>query len=683
MRDASEANAHKLDLKDVILEVPNQNMLSSEKYARLINGLDIEFESGKMYAFMGTSGSSKTTTMEAIAGMVPYGSRTSGEILIDNEERDEDSWGKESAYGRQQGYTISELTVEEFINYSIAFSLPHEDKERIKTTISEVLCNVLGLEHVRANRMENLSGGEKKRVSVAVTFSKMLLLEGKLKVVLLDEPTSELDSGLAMDVANFLKGYAKRNGTMVLVTIHQPGHGLFNTFDGLLFMDKGVKIYAGPTSGFMKYLNSKGIYNTSKEETDLEFIFGVFNEKSERGKLYKDKVAEIKRERGIGKNKQGKFKDSVDTAVNFIPNFSVATSLAKRQLIIDWRNLNIPYGFILTVLLTLFLAGVAKCVVMERCNLPGSILACFIFRIFSVFLSSIPNGLLKGIGYTTKEVSYGLYNSPTLWFSALILETPLIVLRFTIFFGIIYWFGLVEGDDVFFLGSRLMLSVLSSNVFRLALLCNADPLSTFGRITQTVVSFLVPLISPVMPFIGNMLFGSSQPSESNGASVQAFCKWFFGSLYSVLIPSTLPEKDIYAYCQTKRPEEGLKMIPSSAQDKSAILDLITYYLEGNGTDASSQSFSNVYALTAVILLSILALSLLGISFLDRRFTPSTRYQLSSGRSISDKNFMSSIKSLTRGIWFKRFLITLVAVLIVLTVALALSKSSFYSGALLL
>lgn len=45
-------NNHDLDLKEVTVEVLNQNVSSNEKYARLINGLDTGFEHGKMYAFM-------------------------------------------------------------------------------------------------------------------------------------------------------------------------------------------------------------------------------------------------------------------------------------------------------------------------------------------------------------------------------------------------------------------------------------------------------------------------------------------------------------------------------------------------------------------------------------------------------------------------------------------------------
>lgn len=606
--------------------------------------------------------------MEAIAGVIPYGSRTSGEILIDNKERNGDAWEGESAYGRQAGYTIEELTVDEFVYYSTVFSLPNESKENIKKAMDEVLSRLLGLEHVRSNRMGNLSGGERKRVVIATTFMKMLLFEGKLKVALLDEPTSELDSGLAMDVAKFLKNYARRSGTMILVTIHQPGHGLFNTFDGLLFMDKGVKIYAGPTSGFMEYLNSKGIDNTSKEETDLEFIFGVFNEKSERGKLYKEKVEQIKEERRRKMKDEEKFKDSVDTAINFIPNFSTVISLAKRQLIIDWRNWNIPHGFISTIALALTSVIATKFGIPQSYAIEKSFQTYLIFKLFSVFLSSIPNGLLNGVGYTTKEVSRGLYDTATLWFSALVMEIPLTILRFAIFFGIIYYFGLVEEEGALFLGSRFMMSVLANNIFRLVVLSITDPFSTFGRIIEVFVSF-IPVITLVIPIISSLISAKPKLSGSSGTLASTFLKKFFESLYAMLVPNAAIDRDIYNYCSKKlaKSEEGA---PLNFFIKDLIID--------SKCDYSSLKSCSGFILAAMLLVSLLALSLLGISFLDRRLTPSMRYQLSNGKTVPDESLRSKIRSFTRGIWFKRLLITFFMVLIILTVTFALYKKGLHS-----
>ncbi|AFN83116.1 White ABC transporter [Encephalitozoon romaleae SJ-2008] len=667
MENTSEVNTHDLDLKEVTLEVLNQNVSSNEKYARLINGLDAGFEYGKMYAFMGTSGSSKTTTMEAIAGVIPYGSRTRGEILIDSKERNGDEWEGKSAYGRQEGYTIEELTVDEFIYYSTAFSLPNESKENIKKAMDEVLNSLLGLENVRNNRMENLSGGEKKRVVIATTFMKMLLLEGKLKVALLDEPTSELDSGLAMDVAKFLKDYARRSGTMILVTIHQPGHGLFNTFDGLLFMDKGVKIYSGPTSGFMKYLNSKGIYNTSKEETDLEFIFGVFNEKSERGRLYKEKVEQIKEERRKEKKDNERFKDSVDTPINFIPNFSKAISLAKRQLIIDWRNWNLPHGFISTIVLAFSCILVEKFIIRPKYNIgEKSFLVYIMFKLFSVLLSSIPNRLLNGVRYTTKEVSRGLYDAATLWFSALVMEILLSILQFAIFFGTIYYFGLVKKEEAFFLGSRFMMSVLANSTFRLIILSITDPLTTFGRIIGVFTS-LIPMITLVISIISSV-----KAKVSKTSSAPTFLKKFFESLYAMLVPNVVIDGDIFNYCSDKLNNEATE-VPSLLR---TIKKSIPSNILSDETRGLSQS-KNGFVLSAMLLVSLFALSLLGISFLDRRFTPSMRYQLSNDKVVPDRSFRSKIRSLTKGVWFKRFLITLFTILIILTVTFALYKKGLH------
>lgn len=636
---------HRLDLKEVVLEVPNQDLSSSEKHARLISDLDAEFESGKLYAFMGASGSSKTTTMEAIAGVIPYGSLTSGEILIDDKERSDGKWERESTYGRQAGYSIDELTVNEFIYYSTSFSLPNESKENIKKAMDEVLSNILGLDHVRNNRMEKLSGGEKKRVGIATSFMKMLLLEGKLKAVLLDEPTSELDSGLAVKVVRFLKDYARRSGSIVILTVHQPGPELYSTFDDLLFMHKGSKIYAGPANDFMKYLNSKGIYNTNGSGTDTEFLFSLFTDGTREAEQYKEEVKQIKMEAKKEEGIEEKLKDSDDTGLDFVPNFSAAFSLVKRQLIIDcFRSRGLLQILFICLVETIYAS--VMCHTQGNGNLSGYGL---ILGLFALYITPTENGILdKGRTYTKEEVDRGLYSTATLWFSSVMLEIFLSIIKMVILFGICYGLKCALGfpepmEGMFSLYSFIYgtLIMLSSGITCGIVKIIASPETTIGKI-------LLPLAMIYLALTAALSVGSSFPSLLTEVINSIQSQTMKNGILWVL------DSRLFSYFTFL-----IKMLTPGSITSS---ELTKYLID-------EHSNSDYFLSAGMVIISYLLLSSIAIIIMDRSFTPSRRLELSEGKDAGSKK-----RSFTRGSWIKRFLITLAAVLIISTLIFILYRS---------
>ncbi|AFM99396.1 putative ABC-like lipid transport protein [Encephalitozoon hellem ATCC 50504] len=644
---------HIIDLKKVVLEVPNQDNSSSKKHKRLIKGLDAEFVSGKLYAFMGASGSSKTTTMEAIAGMIPYGSKSSGEILIDNSERSDNKWWEmESSYGRQNEYIINELTVEEFIYYTTSFCLPHESKKNIKRVMDEVLDNVLGLKHVRNNRMTKLSGGEKKRVNIATTFTKMLLLEGKLKVALLDEPTSELDSGLAVKVIRFLKRYAERNNAIVLVTVHQPGPELYSTFDNLLFMDKGRKIYAGPANGFMKYLNSKGIYNPKGPETDREFLFNLFTSGSEEAEQYKEEIKKIRSEAKEEASVDDKLKVDDDTKVDFVPNFSVVLSLVKRQFLIDFRS----YVYLI------YLITCAVLVIPVLLKKPPFLAFVAVIGSLGHFSGIFSNGMLDtSRKYIQEETNRGMYNTATVWVSAVVIEALHAVIKMGIFIGLMYAFnafGLLKTANIplpkftpsIFMHGILFLFMGSiSNLYK----CLVDP----GTGTGTAL------------LIACMSFKAFILALSKSNHILHFVNFLFKKYLNFAIIS-----------------DDWKL-PSPI---SSFLDFLIrlFYPElvvrsKLGIIAKSDvGFPVDYKLgnlqfVMFLITSFISLSLISIIFLDRSFTPSRRLKLSENKAAKPR-----MKPLTQGSWLKRILVIVAVVLVISAFACILMSGINTTGDLL-
>lgn len=114
--------------------------------------------------------------------------------------------------------------------------------------ISEILSN-LNLNHRRRNRATTLSGGERRRLSIA------LELVANPTIFFLDEPTSGLDEVTAAQCIRLLKSLAKQERTIVC-TIHQPSATTFALFDQIFVLAKGKCVYQGAPQALVPFLSS-------------------------------------------------------------------------------------------------------------------------------------------------------------------------------------------------------------------------------------------------------------------------------------------------------------------------------------------------------------------------------------------------------------------------------------------
>ena len=176
---------------------------------QVFKNLSYEFESNGVYSILGSSGSGKTTLLNLISGLDSF---QNGTIEVFNQNLNELSVEEKSAlrkkyfgFGYQFHYLLENLSIYEnclAANFGI-------DNGNIDVTLKK-----LGIAKIKNKLPSKVSGGEKQRASIARAISK------KPNILILDEPTGNLDQENSLIVQDFLLDYAKENDSLVIYATH-------------------------------------------------------------------------------------------------------------------------------------------------------------------------------------------------------------------------------------------------------------------------------------------------------------------------------------------------------------------------------------------------------------------------------------------------------------------------------
>ncbi|XP_075974165.1 ATP-binding cassette sub-family G member 4-like isoform X2 [Anticarsia gemmatalis] len=181
---------------------------------------------GRMTFILGPSGAGKTTLLSILAGRKKTG--VTGSLY---------GAGRNSVLVAQDTTLIDTLTAGETLKFAASLKLPNMT-HRERTNVIKTVTKQLGIHDVLNTRAGNLSGGERKRLTIACE----LLTDPP--VMLLDEPTSGLDAVSSLSVARALLTVA-RSGRTIACVVHQPSSQLFNTADDVIVLASGRTLYAG------------------------------------------------------------------------------------------------------------------------------------------------------------------------------------------------------------------------------------------------------------------------------------------------------------------------------------------------------------------------------------------------------------------------------------------------------
>jgi len=208
-----------------------ENIVKKYKSRTVVKGVSVELEQGEIVGLLGPNGAGKTTSFYMIVGLIKP---NSGSIFLDKENITDLPMYKRAQKGigylAQEASVFRKLSVEDNITAILQMTSlsQKEQKEKLENLLDE-----FGLQHVRTNRGDLLSGGERRRTEIA----RALAVDPKF--ILLDEPFAGVDPIAVEDIQEIVAQLKTRN-IGILITDHNVQETLSITDRAYLLFEGGI-----------------------------------------------------------------------------------------------------------------------------------------------------------------------------------------------------------------------------------------------------------------------------------------------------------------------------------------------------------------------------------------------------------------------------------------------------------
>ena len=216
---------------------------------RALEDVNIEINDGEFVVLVGPSGCGKTTLLRMVAGLEDI---TEGEISIADKVVNEVAPKDRDIAMVFQNYALfPHMTIEENIAYGLKIrKVAKDEKNKIIRHITELM----GLGQLLQRKPAQLSGGQQQRVALA------RVLVSQRPIVLMDEPLSNLDAKLRVEIRSEIKSLNKQLGITIVYVTHDQSEAL-SMSDKVVLLQGGKVVQTGTPKDL--YENPKNIFSAS------------------------------------------------------------------------------------------------------------------------------------------------------------------------------------------------------------------------------------------------------------------------------------------------------------------------------------------------------------------------------------------------------------------------------------
>lgn len=213
------------------------NIVKAYKGRKVVKGISVAVEQGEIVGLLGPNGAGKTTSFYMIVGLVKP---TSGRILLDNRDITKYAMYKRAQNGigylAQEASVFRKLSIEDNIMSVLQLTKLSKKEREMKM---EELIEEFSLGHIRKNRGDLLSGGERRRTEIARALAT------DPKFILLDEPFAGVDPVAVEDIQSIVATLKNRN-IGILITDHNVQETLAITDHTYLMFEGNILKHGVP-----------------------------------------------------------------------------------------------------------------------------------------------------------------------------------------------------------------------------------------------------------------------------------------------------------------------------------------------------------------------------------------------------------------------------------------------------
>lgn len=251
-----------------------ENLIKEYGPKKVVKGVSVEVRQGEIVGLLGPNGAGKTTTFYMIVGLVKP---TSGNIFLDKQNITADAMYRRAQEGigylAQEASVFRKLSVEENIMGVLQLTKLSPREQRIKC---DELIEEFSLQHVRKNRGDLLSGGERRRTEIA------RCLATSPHFILLDEPFAGVDPIAVEDIQKIVRSLVDKN-IGILITDHNVQqtlaitHKTYIMFEGRILKEGLPHDLANDPQVREAYLGENFVYQDilSKSATK-EYVYNIW-----------------------------------------------------------------------------------------------------------------------------------------------------------------------------------------------------------------------------------------------------------------------------------------------------------------------------------------------------------------------------------------------------------------------